>query len=67
MEQSFLDVFVKQNEGNMETDIYYKDTDNKQYLLFNFLPYSRVDTPKLNIPFSLARRLRTIVSNDIKL
>ena len=33
-EQSFLDVLVKNRDGKIETDIYYKDTDSKQYLLF---------------------------------
>ena len=58
-EQPFLDVLVKNRDGKIETDIYYKDTDSKQYLLF----YSCHPThTKINIPFNLARRLRTIVS-----
>jgi hypothetical protein len=31
----FLDVLVKLNGDQIETDIYYKPTDSKQYLLFN--------------------------------
>ena len=58
-EQPFLDVLVKNRDGKIETDIYYKDTDSKQYLLF----YScHPRHTKINIPFNLARRLRTIVS-----
>ena len=34
-EQAFLDVFVKNEKGHIETDIYYKETDSKQYLLFS--------------------------------
>ena len=38
-EQTFLDVFVKNEKGHIETDIYYnKETDSKQYLLFQFMP-----------------------------
>ena len=60
-EQPFLDVLVKNRDGKIETDIYYKDTDSKQYLLF----YScHPRHTKINIPFNLARRLRTIVSEE---
>ena len=60
-EQSFLDVLVKNRDGKIETDIYYKDTDSKQYLLF----YScHPRHTKINIPYNLARRLRTIVSEE---
>ena len=60
-EQSFLDILVKNRDGKIETDIYYKDTESKQYLLF----YSchPIHT-KINIPYNLARRLRTIVSEE---
>ena len=34
VEQSFLDILVQNKEGRIETDIFYKDTDSKQYLLF---------------------------------
>ena len=58
-EQSFLDVLVKNRDGKIETDIYYKDTDSKQYLLF----YScHPRHTKINIPYNLARR--TIVSEE---
>ena len=60
-EQSFLDVLVKNRGGEIETDLYYKDTDSKQYLLF----YScHPRHTKINIPYNLARRLRTIVSEE---
>ena len=60
-EQPFLDVLVRNNEGKIETDIFYKDTDSKQYLLF----YScHPRHTKMNIPFNLARRLRTIISEE---
>ena len=60
-EQAFLDVLVKNREGKIETDIYHKETDSKQYLLF----YSccRRHT-KINIPYNLARQLRTIISEE---
>ena len=60
-EQSFLDVLVKNREGKIETDIYYKDTDSKQYLLFNSCHPRHT---KINIPYNLARRLRTMVSEE---
>ena len=60
-ELSFLDVLVKSNEGKIGTDIFYKKTDNKQYLLFNSSHPRHI---KINIPFNLARRLRTIISEE---
>lgn len=56
----FLDVLVKLKGDQIETDIYYKPTDSKQYLLFNSCHPKHT---KQNIPFSLARRLCTIISN----
>ena len=43
------------------TDIYFKSTDSKQYLNFNSC---HPKTTKTNIPFSLARRICTIVSDS---
>ena len=60
-QQSFLDVLVKNQGGKIETDIFYKETDSKQYLLFNSC-HPRYT--KINIPYNIARRLRTIVSED---
>ena len=55
------DVLVKTREGKIETDIYYKETDSTQYLLF----YScHPRHTKINIPYNLARRLRTIISEE---
>ena len=34
VQQSFLDVLVPNKKGRIETDIFYKDTDSKQYLYF---------------------------------
>ena len=45
---------------SISTDIYFKSTDSKQYL--NFKSCHPKHT-KVNIPFSLARRIWTIVSD----
>ena len=60
-EHSFLDVLVKNNEEKIETDIFYKETDSKQYLLFNSCHPRLI---KINIPFNLAHRLRTIILEE---
>ena len=60
-EQSFLDVLVKNNLGKLETDIFYKETDSKQYLLFYSCHPSYTNT---NISYNLARRLKTIISEE---
>ena len=60
-EQAFLDVMVRNKNGHIETDIYYKETDSKQYLLFNSCHPRHTKT---SIPFCLARRIKTIVSDD---
>lgn len=60
-EQPFLDVMIRIKQGKLETDIYYKETDSKQYLLFSSCHPRHT---KLNIPYNLARRLRTIVSEE---
>ena len=61
VELPFLDVKVKNVDGLIETDIFYKPTDNKLYLLFYSCHPKHIKT---SIPFSLARRLRCIVSNE---
>jgi hypothetical protein len=59
----FLDVLVKIEKYNISTDIYAKPTDSHNYLDFFS---SHAKHTKLNIPFNLASRLITIVSdNDI--
>ena len=60
-EQPFLDVMVQNKGGRLETDIYYKETDSKQYLLFTSCHPRHT---KLSIPYNLARRLRTIISEQ---
>ena len=60
-EQPFLDVMVQNKDGRLETDIYYKETDRKQYLLFTSCHPRHT---KLSIPYNLARRLRTIISEQ---
>ena len=61
IEQHFLDVMVRNKAGKIETDIYYKETDSKQYLLFSSCHPRH---SKINIPYNLARRLRTIISEQ---
>jgi hypothetical protein len=57
----FLDCMVIKNGNTIETDIFYKPTYSKTYLLFTSChPKHTI----VSIPFSLARRLRTIISND---
>ena len=59
----FTSILIKKgNTGTtIETDIYYKPTDSKQYLLFNSCHPKHVRT---NVPYNLARRICTIVSNE---
>ena len=57
----FSDVLVKKGCSKLETDIYYKPTDSKQYLLFNSCHPKHTRT---SIPYSLARRIRSIVTNE---
>jgi hypothetical protein len=45
----------------IDTDIFYKATDSKTYLPFNSCHPKHT---KISIPFSLARRLRTIISDE---
>ena len=60
---SFLDVMVIKQGSRVVTDIYSKPTDTKQYLHFKSCHARHT---KNNIPFSLARRICTIVK-DTKL
>lgn len=57
----FLDCLVIKENTKLETDVYYKPTDSKMYLLFNSCHPRHTKT---SIPFSLSRRLRTIISKD---
>ena len=54
----FLDIMVIKDKTSIVTDIYFKGTDSKQFLNQVMPPKST----KTNIPFSLARRICTIVS-----
>ena len=60
----FLDCLIQINGTKISTDIYYKPTDSKTYLLFSSCHPKHT---KISIPFSLARRLKTIVSNPVTL
>ena len=55
---SFLDTLIINNYGKIETDIYYKPTDSKQYLLYTSCHPKRT---RNSIPYNLARRLRLII------
>ena len=59
-ELPFLDLLVMKVGSNLETDIYYKPTDSKQYLLFSSCHPKHT---RLNIPLNLAKRICTIVNN----
>lgn len=62
---NFLDICVYKKENNkIETDIFYKLTDTKQYLDFYSSHPRHI---KIALPYNLARRICTIVSDtDIK-
>ena len=56
---NFLDVKVSKVDTRITTDIFYKETDTHQYLDFKS---SHPNHTKRNIPYNLARRICTIVS-----
>ena len=58
---SFLDVLIMKNGNNIVTDIYNKNTDTTQYLLYSSCHPKHT---KDNIPYNLARRICTIVSDQ---
>ena len=58
---SFLDTLIINNNGKIETDIYYKPTDSKQYLLYTSCHPKHT---RNSIPYNLARRLRLIISEE---
>jgi hypothetical protein len=60
-ELPFLDVLVYKEDKKLHTDIFYKSTDTHQYLNFNSCHPNHT---KRNIPYSLARRISTIVSKS---
>ena len=57
----FLDVLVRINNNQIWTDIFYKSTDTHQYLDFGSSHPRHV---KRSIPYNLARRICTIVSDE---
>ena len=57
----FLDTMVINNGGKIQTDIFYKPTDSKQYLLYTSCHPKHT---RNSIPYNLARRLKTIVSDE---
>jgi hypothetical protein len=57
----FLDVLVIKEGTTLSTDIYYKPTDTHQYLHFGACHPHHTKTA---IPYNLARRLCTIVSDQ---
>ena len=57
----FLDTMVINKGGQIQTDIYYKPTDSKQYLLYTSCHPKHT---RNSIPYNLARRLKTIVSEN---
>ena len=59
---SFLDVRVIKQQNNIITDIYHKPTDTKNYLLFSSHHPRHI---KINLPYNLALRLVTIVSENV--
>ncbi len=61
LELSFLDVLVKRVNSKIVTDIYHKPTDARQYLHYKSCHPRHV---RNNVPFSLARRICTIVSDS---
>ena len=58
---NFLDIKIIKINNKLETDIFYKPTDTKQYLNFRSCHPRHV---KRALPYNLARRICTIVSND---
>ena len=58
---AFLDVMISISNNTLETDIYAKATDT-----FNYVPFSSSHPKHVtrNIPFTLAKRIRGIVSNE---
>ena len=64
IELPFLDILIIKEGAKIKTDLYCKPTDTHQYLDFRSCHPSHT---KRNIPFNLARRICTIVSEiDLK-
>ena len=61
MRLPFLDTLLSNENGKLQTDIYYKPTDSKQYFLYTSCHPKHT---RNSIPYNLARRLKMIVSED---
>ena len=60
----FLDVpVIPHPDRTIETDIYYKDTNAHDYLLYDS---AHSDHSKDDVPYNLAKRINQFVSNDKK-
>ena len=57
----FLDILIKRSDNKIWMDIYFKPTDTHRCLPFSSNHPSHC---KRNIPFTLARRICTIVENE---
>ena len=57
----FLDILLQKYNNRILTDIYSKETDSKQYLNFHSCHPKHTKT---SIPYNLARRICTIVSDQ---
>ena len=57
----FLDTLLIKENGQLQTDIYYKPTDSKQYLLYTSCHPKHT---RNSIPYNLARRLKMIISEN---
>ncbi len=60
----FLDILMKAKSNEITTSVYYKPTDSHQYFTFNSCHPRHT---KLNIPYSQARRLCTIIDDKDEL
>ena len=58
---SFFDTLIINNNGKVETDIYYKPRDSKQYVLYASCHPKHT---RNRIPYNLTRRLRLIISEN---
>ena len=59
---SFLNVSIYKGENRLMCDIFYKETDTKEYLPFNSC---HVRHCKINVPYNLCRTVCTIVEDDM--
>ena len=60
----FLDIMFINKNCKIETDIYFKKTDSKQYLLYTSCHPQHINN---NIPYCLATQIKTIASENNKL